>query len=69
MKVSIKNLAVDMEIKNTGIELAVHDNDGKFMGDLVVTKTKLIWCHGKTARKNGKSLTWAKFTDYMESLK
>ena len=68
MKVSIKNLAVDMEIKNTGIELAVHDTGGAFLGDLVVTKTKLIWCHGKTARKNGSSISWSKFIDHMESL-
>ena len=41
MKVTVKDFAVSMEIKNKGIELDVYDNDGKHLGDLVVTKTKL----------------------------
>ena len=48
MKVSVKDFAVSMEIKNKGIELDVYDNAGKHLGDLVVTKTKLVWCKGKT---------------------
>ncbi len=66
MKVSIKDLSVTMEIKNTGIELDVYDNSGKHLGDLVVTKSKLIWCKGKTDRKNGKSISWDTFIDMME---
>jgi hypothetical protein len=39
LKVSIKNLSVAMEIKNTGVELDVYSPDGeKHLGDLVVTK-------------------------------
>ena len=67
MKVSVKDFAVTMEIKNKGIELDVYDN-GKHLGDLVVTKTKLVWCKGKTSVANGKQVTWEKFTDYMDSL-
>jgi hypothetical protein len=37
MKVSIKDLSVAMEIKNTGVELDVYDGS-KHLGDLVVTK-------------------------------
>ncbi len=67
MKVTIKDLSVNMEIKNKGIELDVYDTDGNHLGDLVVTKTKLIWCKGKTAQQNGVSITWKKFIDQMES--
>ena len=67
MKVSIKDLAVDMEIKNNGIELDVYSTDGKnHLGDLVVTKTGLIWCKGKTDRKNGRTINWKKFIAYMQ---
>jgi hypothetical protein len=68
MKVEIKDLAVTMEIKNKGIELAVYDNEGRFRGDLVVTKTKLVWCPGKTPVENGHPITWADFITYMKSL-
>lgn len=68
MKVSVKDFAVSMEIKSKGVELDVYDNDGKHLGDLVVTKTKLVWCKGKTTVANGKSITWKKFIDHMESL-
>jgi len=67
MKVSVKDLAVTMEIKNKGIELDVYDNSDKHLGDLVVTKTKLVWCKGRTAPENGKSISWTDFIEYMES--
>jgi len=67
MKVSIKDLAVTMEIKNSGIELDVYDNNGTHLGDLVVTKAKLIWCKGKTQRENGKVITWDQFIDLMNN--
>jgi hypothetical protein len=67
VKVGIKDLAVTMEIKNKGIELEVYDKD-KFLGDLVVTKTKLVWCPGKTAVENGHPIKWADFIAYMQKL-
>lgn len=42
-----------MEIKNKGVELDVYSNVGKHLGDLVVTKTGLTWCKGKSAPENG----------------
>jgi hypothetical protein len=66
MKVSVKDLSVTMEIKNNGIELDVYDNAGKHLGDLVVTKSRLIWCKGKTDRKNGKPISWDEFIQMME---
>lgn len=66
MKVSIKNFDVAMDVKNNGIELDISDNNGTHLGDLVVTKTRLIWCKGKTKRKNGKEISWGEFTAYMD---
>jgi hypothetical protein len=67
MKVSVKDFAVTMELKNKGIELDVYDNEGTHLGDLVITKTKLVWCRGKTKPENGIEITWNDFIDYMES--
>lgn len=61
MKVSIKDLSVDMDIKTKGIELDVYDNSGKHLGDLIVTSTGLTWCNGKTKRANGHKINWATF--------
>lgn len=41
MKVRIKDVSVSMEAKNTAIELDVYDNQDNFLGDLVVTKTRI----------------------------
>jgi hypothetical protein len=67
MKVSVKDLSVSMEIKNKGIELDVYDNNEQHLGDLVVTKTKLVWCHGKTLVENGKAISWNDFIEYMQN--
>lgn len=67
MNVSIKEFDVAMDVKNKGIELDIADPNGTHLGDLVVTKTKLIWCKGRTNRKNGKEVTWEEFIAYMNS--
>jgi len=66
MKVSIKSFDVAMEVKTKGVELEIYDNDDNHLGDLVVTKTKLIWCKGRTTRENGKEVKWEDFIDRME---
>ena len=66
MQVSIKEFDVEMELKNKGIELDVRDNEGNHLGDLVITKAKLIWCRGKTGRRYGIPISWAKFIKLME---
>ena len=68
MKVLVKDLNVSMEVKNNGIELDISDNDGAHLGDLYVTKKRLIWCVGKTQRENGKKIKWQDFISYMENL-
>ncbi len=67
MKVSIKDFNVQMDIKTAGIELEVYDNDDTHLGDLVITKTRLIWCHGRINPKNGVAVDWQEFIDYMEA--
>jgi hypothetical protein len=56
-----------MNVKYNGIEFEVYDNAGKFLGDCIVTKTGLIWCRGKTSRKNGVQVSWQEFIDRMEA--
>ena len=67
MIVHVKSFDVEMEIKNKGIELEVRDTDGSFLGDLIVTKTQIVWCKGKTSREHGKKLTWKQFADVMHT--
>lgn len=64
MNVSVKSFDVDMQIKNKGIELDIYDNQDNHLGDLVVTKTGLTWCNGRTQRKNGKKIDWQSFIDW-----
>lgn len=66
MKVTIKSFDVEMELKNKGIELEIRDTDETFLGDLIVTRTQVIWCPGKTARQNGHSVAIHKFIEWME---
>ena len=68
MKVSIKKFDVEMDVKTSGIELDISNTEGNHLGDLVVTKTKLIWCKGRIDRKskNVKERTWEEFMAYME---
>ena len=67
MNVRIKQFEVEMEIKNKGIEIDV-SNAEKHLGDLYVTKTRLVWCKGKTKLKNGKKISWSKFIEMMEKV-
>jgi len=67
VKISIKNLAVSMQLGNKGIELDVYDNSGKHLGDLIIGKARLEWCKGKTPAGRGIRKSWqqviASFTE------
>ena len=67
MKVGIKRFNVDMEVKNTGVEFGVHSNSGDHLGDLVITKTRLIWCEGRTRPQNGVPIAWEEFIEMMNN--
>lgn len=66
MKVNIKNLNVNMDVKTNGVEFSVYDTSDNFLGDMFVTKTGLVWCKGKTKKENGKKMTWIRFIEQME---
>jgi len=69
MDVSIKSFDVEMAVKNKGIELEISEpNDGKRLGDLVITKSHLIWCEGKTRRENGQKIKWTEFVAIVNSI-
>ena len=64
MDVSIKSFDVKMDVKNKGIELEIREpGNGQRLGDLIITKSHLIWCKGKTGRQNGNKMTWAEFVE------
>ncbi|KPQ10364.1 MAG: hypothetical protein HLUCCO17_11325 [Saliniramus fredricksonii] len=66
MKVKIRNLGVDMEVKNKGTTLDVYKPDGKTrLGDLKISKSGLMWCNGKA--QTGPKATWQEFIDWMNS--
>lgn len=66
MKVKIKDMAVNMEVKSKGVEFEVRKPNGTFLGDLVLTNTKLVWCEGKTSVENGVPIAWDEFIDFMK---
>lgn len=63
---AIKSFDVGMEVKTSGIEFQVRQNDGELVGDCYLTKTGLIWCKGQTTRRNGKQVSWQQFVQWME---
>ncbi len=67
MKVCVKEMDVKMELKNNGIEFKVRNTDDTFLGDCIVNKKGLIWCPGRTARANGKKVSWDKFIQWMSN--
>ncbi len=54
-----------MEVKNKGIEFEVRSPNGEHRGDLVLTKTSLIWCPGQTKPENGYKVDWDTFIERM----
>lgn len=67
MKVSVKDLAVSMQLGSKGVELDVYDNADKHLGDLRIGKAKIEWCKGKTRKGNGKEVTWQQLIDWFEN--
>ena len=67
MKVKIKDFNVQMDVKQSGIEFEIHDNEDKHLGDLVITNANVIWCKGRTRRdKGGKKVSWKKLIKIIE---
>lgn len=67
MKVKIKVFDVDMDVKNNGIEFEVKSADGKkHLGDVVLNKTGLIWCKGRTTPAKGIKVKFEEFAKWAE---
>ncbi|HEX3465974.1 MAG TPA: hypothetical protein VHS78_18140 [Candidatus Elarobacter sp.] len=66
MKVSVKDLAVTMNLGNNGITLDVYSNDDKFLGDLRIGKATTEWCKGKTPAGNGHKVKWPDLIKFFE---
>ena len=66
MKISIKDLAINMELGNNGVTFDVYDNDGSFVGDLRLGKGTVEWCKGKTRAGNGVKISWPELIKYFE---
>ena len=66
MKVSVKDLAVTMDLGSKGIELDVYDTNGAFLGDLRIGKAKIEWCKGKTHVGNGVIVNWTDLIAWFE---
>jgi len=58
MKVTIKEFAVIMELKNNGVEFEIKDNDDTHRGDLRIGKATIEWCRGRTHTGRGVRKTW-----------
>ncbi len=70
MKVTIKEFNVGMEVKTNGVEFEIRQpgDDGEHLGDLILTKTVLEWCDGRTRAGHGKQISWEKFIQWANSL-
>ena len=58
MAAEIKQFVGRVKLGNKGIEIEARTGDGEHIGDLIVTRAGIIWCEGKTQRKNGQRLSW-----------
>lgn len=65
MSVTVKDLNAAIELKNKGMELEIRNNKDEFQGDVVITKTGITWCQGKTKPENGVKVSWTKFAEIM----
>ena len=68
MKVLVKSLYADIELKQNGMGLDVRSaDDDKHLGDCYVTMKELIWCKGKISRGNGVRVLWQDFMEICSS--
>jgi hypothetical protein len=57
-----------MDVKKKGIELEVRTPNGDSqLGDCYVNMTGLVWCPGKTNKKNGIKIEWKDLINLMSS--
>ena len=68
MKVSVRSIYADIELKQNGLELQVRSRDDEVqLGDFYVTMKEPIWCKGKIPRGNGVRVLWQDFMEICSS--
>ncbi len=67
MQVTIKDLAVNMALGNTGIEFDIYDNNNHHLGDLRLGRGTVEWCRGRTRRGNGNKVSWENLIAWLET--
>ena len=67
MKVTIKDLAINMELGNRGVEFDVYDANNNHLGDFRVGKAKIEWCKGKTQKGNGIQKSWEELIRWFQN--
>lgn len=67
MKVNIKKLSVEMEVKNSGVEFEIRNTRDEFLGDMILNRSGLKWCKGKKTRQNGILIDWDKLIEIIEN--
>lgn len=67
MKVGIKQLDVNMDLKRKGMELSVYNGDDTHLGDLFINQAQVTWCSGRsTPWSGGIKMSWNEFIHAME---
>jgi hypothetical protein len=57
MSVGMKDLYASVDLGNRGVELAVYKGSNH-LGDLHISKAKIIWCKGRKPPRNGIVKKW-----------
>ena len=58
---------IRVNAKGHAVLTGLRDTEGNQLGDLVITKTSLIWCPGKTTPQKGIRVTWKRFIHLMDA--
>lgn len=70
MKLRIKEIKADIELKNNGMEIEVREEkeDGARLGDIIIARAGITWCKGKVGAANGIKLSWKEFIAAVETI-
>ena len=70
MKLRIKEIKADIELKNNGMEIEVREEkeDGARLGDIIIARAGITWCKGKVGAANGIKLSWKEFIAAVEAI-
>ena len=67
MQVSIKDMQIEMDVKNNGVELEVRDNDGTFRGGCLCDQDGPNLVRRQDAKQKSKQVAWDEFINWMNS--